>query len=92
MQDTGGGQIAGPSQETRRSSGNRPPSPLAEPWLASATPSGAQRLQPGPSAFVRLPGPPWTHRAARTRQPSLAFREDAQESPPAVCRCPGASN
>lgn len=90
--DAGDGQIAGPSQETQRSAGNRPPSLRAEPWLASATPSGAQRLQPGPSTFVQLPDPPWTQREARTRKPSLAFRKDAQGSPPAVCRCPGGSN
>lgn len=54
-----GGQIAGPNPEpSRRSAGHRPPSPRAEPRLASATPSGAQRLQLGPGAFLWLPGSP----------------------------------
>lgn len=87
--DGGGGQTARPSQASQRSAGNGPPSPRAEPRLASATPSGARRLQLGPSAFLRLPSPPWTQFAVRTRQPSLGFGGDAQESQPVACRCQG---
>lgn len=78
----GAGQtLAQPGVQAESGEGSAPPR------LASATPSGAQPLQPG-RRLPAAPAPPWTQQAVRGRRRGLPSQEVPRPQL-AVCRCQG---